>query len=420
MPQLFESDFIENVSVVLVSEQRFLRDEHGAIWSQTQCGYATWKRYLEWFGQVIVAARVTDVEAVPVGYRRADGEGVTFEAMPSYTGPVAFVANLPRIVHRMRRSTKGAHLVILRGPSVLSLPMWVVLRFGRLPFAVQVLGDNEAVFRDGLVGGRAARMYGAILARFQRQVCWDATAVSYVTETTLQRKYPNSRSREFQVTDVNLGADAFAVGPRTYSNEDTPLRLVLVGSLEQPYKGIDIALRAIQRAHDHRLIELVVVGDGRLKAEYERLAIDLGIDSQVKFVGSVPSGEAVRAHLKAADLFVIPSRTEGLPRALIEAMAMAMPAVGARVGGIPELLDDAHTFPREGVAELAGILVALTPEQMTLMSENNLRRARAFSLEKMSQRHAEFIHETRQWVFVAQTARRQGHAMDRNRPRRVA
>ena len=95
---------------------------------------------------------------------------------------------------------------------------------------------------------------------------------------------------------------------------------------------------------------------------------------------------------------------------------MAMPAVAARVGGIPELLDDAHTFPKEGVAELAEILSTITPEQMTLMSEDNLGRARAFSVEKISSRHAEFLHETLD--FAAKTSRH--HTPDRDGPRRVA
>lgn len=71
----------------------------------------------------------------------------------------------------------------------------------------------------------------------------------------------------------------------------------------------------------------------------------LGVADRVTFVGTVPAGAAVRAHLDAADLVVVPSRTEGLPRALIEAMARGLPAVGTTVGGIPELLADVDLVP---------------------------------------------------------------------------
>ena len=417
MPQTFENPSKDTGNLVLVSEHRFVRDPGGAIWTPTQVDYAFWRAYVQSCRKVTVAARVSDVGSVSAGYRRADGKGVTFEALPAYIGPVGFVASLPRIIYGMSRSARGARLVLLRGPGVLSAAMWMVARLRRTPFAVEVLGDNEAVFRDGLVGGRAALLYGSILGHLQRRICWEAVAVSYVTGATLQRKYPNRAGREFAVSDVVLGADGFAANPRTYREVET-LRLVLVGSLEQPYKGVDIALRAIQRATIDRQIELVVVGDGRLKAGYQELAAALGIESQVHFVGSVPAGDGVRAHLRAADLFIMPSRTEGLPRALIEAMAMALPAVAARVGGVPELLDETQTFTREGVAELADILTAITPKEMSLMSEANLDRARAFSLDEISGRHAAFILAT--LGFVRKASRREDRGAHRDKARRVA
>ena len=57
------------------------------------------------------------------------------------------------------------------------------------------------------------------------------------------------------------------------------------------------------------------------------------------FAGSLPRAEVFR-RIDACDLFVMPSRTEGLPRALVEAMARAAPAIGSRVGGIADLLED--------------------------------------------------------------------------------
>lgn len=415
MSELEDSD-TEQGGLVLVSEHRFIRDPRGAIWTQTQCDYGFLKTYAQAGGQVTVVARVGDVVDVPPGYQRADGQGVAFDGLASYVGPVGFATTLPRIIRMMNRSVKKARLVILRGQGVLSAVMWVLARLRHVPFAAEVVGDNGAVFRDGKVGGRAAVFYGAILERFQEHACWEAVAVSYVTASTLQRKLPNRGSRQFVVPDVVLDADCFADGPRTYRQGDV-LKLVMVGSLAQPYKGVDIALRAIELAQLNRSIELVVVGDGRLKAEYEHLAADLSIGSQVHFVGSVASGEAVRAHLGAADLFIMPSRTEGLPRALIEAMAMALPAVAARVGGIPELLDDAHMFPREGTAELAEIFATITPEEMAIMSSDNLRRAKAFSLEEISGRHEEFLQQLNS---VTKTSRRQSRTKDRGESPHVA
>ena len=81
------------------------------------------------------------------------------------------------------------------------------------------------------------------------------------------------------------------------------------------------------------------IGGGQHLAAMERYAARLGIADRVRFEGQQPA-DRVAGELRRADLFVLASRTEGLPRALIEAMAAGLPCIGTRVGGIPELLDD--------------------------------------------------------------------------------
>ncbi|GAB3976194.1 glycosyltransferase family 4 protein [Plantactinospora veratri] len=88
------------------------------------------------------------------------------------------------------------------------------------------------------------------------------------------------------------------------------------------------------------------LGDGRYRPRLERLATDLGVRRQVHFTGTISAATEVRRQLDAADLFVMPSRTEGLPKALIEAMARGLPAVATSVGGIPELLPRRTWWPR--------------------------------------------------------------------------
>ncbi|MGH7255618.1 MAG: glycosyltransferase, partial [Nitrospirales bacterium] len=79
------------------------------------------------------------------------------------------------------------------------------------------------------------------------------------------------------------------------------------------------------------------IGTGPLRKEYEGLASRLGIASAVHFLGARPD---VPDCLGAMDVFVLPSRNEGMGRALVEAMAAGRPVVATRVGGVPAVVED--------------------------------------------------------------------------------
>jgi glycosyltransferase involved in cell wall biosynthesis len=104
-------------------------------------------------------------------------------------------------------------------------------------------------------------------------------------------------------------------------------------------KGIDVLLRAaaiVQRqSHAFRL---TIIGSGPERAALERLRHELSLELSVRFLGE-RSFKTVEHHLLGADVFVLASRTEGLPVAMLEAMAAGLAVIGTRVGGIPELLE---------------------------------------------------------------------------------
>ena len=108
--------------------------------------------------------------------------------------------------------------------------------------------------------------------------------------------------------------------------------LLFVGNLV-PVKGIDVLLRALPAVSSARL---VAVGAGPERDRLARQAATLGVAERVTFLGSLPQS-ALPDWDRAADLFVLPSRSEGVPNVLLEAGACGTPWVASRVGGIPEI-----------------------------------------------------------------------------------
>jgi glycosyltransferase involved in cell wall biosynthesis len=169
--------------------------------------------------------------------------------------------------------------------------------------------------------------------------------------------------------------------------------IVFVGTLAQLYKAPDVLLRAVAICLSAGAdVTLRIVGDGRHRRELEALAEQLGIAARTVFVGELATRAAVVAELDRADLFVLPSHQEGLPRALIEAMARGLPCLGSTVGGIPELLDGEDVIEPGNVEELAALMLKVLRDRTRreAMALRNQSRARLYQLTALRPRRAEF------------------------------
>jgi glycosyltransferase involved in cell wall biosynthesis len=113
--------------------------------------------------------------------------------------------------------------------------------------------------------------------------------------------------------------------------------LLAVGAMYEA-KGYEFLLDAIARlSRRRRDFHLQIVGEGELRTRFERQSQELGIGDLVTFAGFRDKDE-VAGLMRDADLFVITSRYDSNPCAVIEALATGLPVVGTAVGGIPELI----------------------------------------------------------------------------------
>jgi glycosyltransferase involved in cell wall biosynthesis len=271
------------------------------------------------------------------------------------------------------------------------------LHAGGIPFAAEIVGDPAGVFARGSMKHPLRPLLGPMLKRNLRSLASHACGALYVTNNVLQKLYP-CPTHSVGVADVYLPDDAFVAAPKTTKLDGrTPLAL-LVGSLEQLYKGPDVLLLAAARCREMQIpIKIVLVGDGKYAPMLQEQAASLNLRDQIEFRGALPSGSGVRAALDEADLFVLPSRTEGMPRALIEAMARGLPCVASAVGGIPELLPEEDMVPPGDFGALARKLATVlsNPERMDAMAARNLRRAREYHFSALQKRREEFYQFVR-------------------------
>jgi len=157
--------------------------------------------------------------------------------------------------------------------------------------------------------------------------------------------------------------------------------VVVVVAYLVPAKGVDVAIKAIAQLPDP--VRLWVVGGGQESARLQELCREKGVAERVHFFGHQAD---VHRYLQGADCFVCPSRWgEGAGIVNLEAQACGLPALGSRIGGIPELIRDGRTgflFPSEDFGQLAA-KIRLLHEDPALRQAMQ-REARAWAVEGFS------------------------------------
>ena len=259
-------------------------------------------------------------------------------------------------------------------------------------FGVEMVGDPEEVFSSL---SPLYRPVGRAFVRNTRNIINKAKAVAYVERTILPAKYPAAgHGNVFYFSSINLPDNAIANAERVFENKEH-LNIISIGSLDQMYKGPDILLDVIAACKTKGLtINLTWIGGGIYLDRMKEMAVNLGLQSQVNFTGMVTDRQQIEAAMDRADMFVLASRTEGLPRAMIEAMARGLPCIGANVGGIPELLTADYLFTKEAKQELEALLLnkANNSKELAVMSKQNIETAKRYANSKLDKERVGFYN----------------------------
>lgn len=232
---------------------------------------------------------------------------------------------------------------------------------------------------------------------FQRNIIRKATHVLYVTEHFLQKRYPTKGIKDYasnvcieKVSDLVLKNRLKKINK--YS-KDSKLNIVTVAAVDVPYKGQKYVIQALailnkKMGYNYHYY-MVGGGDNNF---LKRIAEECGVQEYVHFMGALPHDEVIKV-LDEMDLYIQPSKQEGLPRALIEAMSRALPAIGTRVAGIPELLNDNYLIKKGSVSEIVRALSTLMkPDNMSVQAKNNFNKASKYTLDIINDRRLKFFN----------------------------
>ncbi len=385
------------MELLVAADSLFYKTPDGKYWCQTIYGYDFWLRYLEVFEKVNIVSRTKKVEYKEIdkmSYLRVDGPGIRVSELPFMRGMKQYMINYPLFVKSTKKAIENATCALFRLPSVsASMVMNYYKRTGK-PYVLEVVADPEDAYSSNII---AQKYYTNNL----KEAALQADGVSYVTKHYLQEKYPSNaglfgetyENFESYYSTINM-TESYITSPRTYKKDKSEFTIVhTANSINNDMKGHGEVMKILKMLRKMNYnVKVVFIGDGDIRQYYEQMSQNLGVENHVRFTGLLSSSKAVKEVLLNGDIFVFPTKAEGLPRAIIEAMAVGLPVLSTPVNGIPELLDNEYMFNPLDVELFANKLTYLfeNPVELEKMSKQNIEKAREYTNERLSIRRRDF------------------------------
>lgn len=230
----------------------------------------------------------------------------------------------------------------------------------------------------------------------QRMLVLNAPYALYVTEHFLQKRYPCAGKIEYAsnvcIEDVSEEILKYRLSRIISYPKDATYNIVTVASVSVRYKGQEYVIRAIAKLNNMSggRYHYYMIGGGD-PSFLRSLAEKYGVIDYVHFLGALNHEKVIEA-LDNMDMYIQPSKQEGLPRALIEAMSRALPAIGTKVAGIPELLNDEFLVDKGSDDAIVNmILTRMSKDSMLRQAENNFRKSSEYRLATINSRRQRFF-----------------------------
>jgi glycosyltransferase involved in cell wall biosynthesis len=291
--------------------------------------------------------------------RRMDRSGALEQGMFILTGTVAAL----RLISCWKPDIVIAFFGVPAGPIALFAKL-----FFKIPYVVSLRGGDVPGFRPYDFG-----TYHKVIAPLLRLIWRNASAI--VANSDGLRKLALSFDDRFPISIIPNGVDLERFTSPLLRSWDPP-RLLFVGRIVHQ-KGLDLLLSALSELKDLPW-EMTIVGDGPQREPLREAAANFGLEQRIHFA-SWRRGADLEAEYGRANLFVFPSRHEGMPNVVLEAMACGLPVIATRIPGNEELVSAGVTgelVPPEDSSAMKGALERLLPDAQLRQNMGSAARKR--------------------------------------------
>ena len=340
------------------------------------------------YEKVFVCARV--VHGAPPAPFDFPLDAPNFELVPQpfWTTTLESLLHFFGIARAYLRTCRQVDVLFVRGMCPYTAVLYFWAWIFRKPVCHWIVGDPVALLHASTRKGPALDLFAVLYALqdrlFTRLGRWLTGGALICNGRELARAYASPRTIE--TVSSTIREDEF------YSRTDTcqgpVVRILFVGFI-RPEKGIEYLLEAVSMLKAGVPWELEIVGPRdfpEYSSKLDAFADALHICDRIRWTGYVPNGKPLFEHMRAADVLVLPTLSEGTPHVLVEARANGLPCISTKVGGVPTTVTDgfdALLVPPKNSAALARAMEQMTgdAELRRTLIRNGLLAARKQTLD---------------------------------------
>ncbi|MBQ7622153.1 MAG: glycosyltransferase family 4 protein [Bacteroidales bacterium] len=379
---------------LLISCDDYIFLHKGKYYFKNQEWNRFYHRYLRVFEGLRIVNRVIPEETLKEGRVPVEDPRIEIYPVPVFHGPYEYVKKYFSVGRALRGAAKGCDAAVLRLPSTVAQRLAPEI-MGKMPYACEVVFNAKDGYESA--SGMVEKLLWRVIDYRMRRICRSADGVSCVTRYQLQERYRSEKPGSFSsyYSSLELQKEFFGA-PRPYPSAKPRLTIAHVSNQIRlnGRKGESVLIEALARLKERGVeVNLEFAGDdwdGSSRA-IKDYASKLGVGGQVSCVGYLDRAALAR-FLDSADLFVLPTRAEGLPRVIIEAMAKGLPVITTPVSGNPELVPEPFLVEYSDVGKLAHTIGALVSDSglYEKASSDNYSRSLEYEASVLEARRDEF------------------------------
>lgn len=374
---------------LLLVDNIVLYKDKGKFYSPSIYNNEFFSRYSKIFSKVEILAKTKKIIKKNVYTNEIKLCTLSISTIPYFKGFIGLILSMPLLIFKLISSINECNALCLRIGQVESYIAYIINLAFKKPYFVEVVNDPETIFKS-------KSFINSINLSIFKQILLNSTAASFVTDHYLQNKYlPKNHKIKFlsSYSSINLTSDYFNGSARQSFNKNDIRIIHVSNTIQGNFKGHFTVVDIVEKLLINGInVTVSFLGDGSSVDDLKHYIKSKNISNKFSFLGLIKSEAKKISLLKSNNLFLYPSQMDGLPRSLIEAMAVGLPCLASNIAGIPELIEVKYLKDPNDVDGFYHLICYLIDNQseIELMSKTNVKIASKFKSSHLNRLRKNF------------------------------